>query len=58
VKAAQGDRNAGLQELTPEIDRARELVGLDADQANQGLPPARRIFLTIRSGRTRVLVSS
>ena len=34
-------RQAGLEELAREVDGARELVGLDADQADQSLAAAR-----------------
>ena len=38
MEAAHGDRQAGLEEVTRQIDGVRKLVGLDADQADQGLP--------------------
>ena len=40
MEAAQRHRQAGLDELAGEIDGARELVGLDADQADQRLAAA------------------
>jgi hypothetical protein len=35
MEAADGHREAALQELAGQIDRVGILVGLDADQANQ-----------------------
>ena len=40
VEAAHRHRQAGLEELAGEIDGARKLVGLDADQADQRLAAA------------------
>ena len=40
MEAAHGHRQAGLEEVAGEIDGVRELVGLDADQADQGLAAA------------------
>jgi hypothetical protein len=39
MKPADADRQTRRKERTCEIDRARELIGLDADQRNQR-PPA------------------
>ena len=58
MEAADADRQAGVAELARKIDRARKLVGLHADEADQARPPALRISRMIRSGRTRRLVSS
>ena len=39
VEAADRHRQAGREERRREVDGAGELVGLDADQADQALPP-------------------
>ena len=40
MEAAHRHRQAGLEELAGEVDGARELVALHADQANQRLAAA------------------
>ena len=50
MEAADADRQPGGEERPGEIDRARELVRLHADQAMSALPPALRIMRMIRSG--------
>ena len=59
VEAADGDRQPGGEERPRQVDRARELVGLHADQRDQrpaaGACGSSRMM---RSGRTRRLVSS
>ena len=59
VEAAHADRDAGLQERPRDVERARELVRLHADQAEHAAPAVAPGSCSISlSGRTRQLVSS
>ncbi len=58
VEATDGNLQVRLQELLGQIDRARELVGLNPTRPIRALPPDSRIMRMIFAGFTRVLVSS